>query len=82
MPPRIPYVDPATVSDPELKAYLEDARLRGTPRPESQAVRANHPEILRTFSQTWNAAFKNGVLENRLKELCRVFVSKAIDCEY
>ncbi|HLG72204.1 MAG TPA: hypothetical protein VK009_17435 [Chloroflexota bacterium] len=82
MPPRIPYVDPATVTDPELQGYLEDARLHGTPRPESQAVRANQPEILRTFSQTWNASFKNGVLDNRLKELCRVFVSKAIDCEY
>ena len=82
MPPRIPYVDPGTVSDPELQGYLEDARLHGTPRPESQSVRANQPEILRTFSQTWNASFKNGVLENRIKELCRVFVSKAIDCEY
>jgi len=82
MAPRIPYVDPASISDPELKGYLDDARLHGTPRPESQAVRANQPEILRTFSLTWNAAFKNGVVENRLKELCRVFVSKAIDCEY
>jgi hypothetical protein len=82
MPPRIPYVDPSTVSDPELKGYLEDARLHGTPRPESQAIRSHHPEVLRTFSQTWNASFKNGLLENRLKELCRVFVSKAIDCEY
>ncbi len=82
MPPRIPYVDPSTITDPELRGYMEDARLHGTPRPESQAVRANQPEILRTFSLTWNASFKNGVLENRIKELCRVFVSKAIDCEY
>ena len=82
MPPRIPYVDPSTITDTELSGYLEDARLQGTPRPESQAVRANNPAVLRTFSQTWNATFKEGVLENRIKELCRVFVSKAIDCEY
>lgn len=82
LPPRIPYADVAAITDPELAGYLEDARLHGTPRPESQAVRANNPAVLRTFSQTWNATFKEGALENRVKELCRVFVSKAIDCEY
>ena len=39
--PRIPYVDPDKVTDPEIKGYLERARREGTPRPESQAVRAN-----------------------------------------
>ena len=37
--PRIPYVDPASVSDPEIQGYLELARREGTPRPESQAIR-------------------------------------------
>ena len=45
--PRISYVAPASIADPELREYLEDARLHGTPRPESQAVRAHHPDVLR-----------------------------------
>jgi hypothetical protein len=79
---RISYVDPATIQDPELRGYLEDARLHGTPRPESQAVRAHQPDVLRHFTRTWNAVFKGGIVDHRLKELCRVYVSQLIDCHY
>jgi hypothetical protein len=80
--PRIPYVDPDAVSDPEIRAYLERARKEGTPRPESQAVRAHNPNVIRAFSQAWELTFRNGVVDHALKELCRVYVSKSIDCEY
>jgi hypothetical protein len=80
--PRISYVDPATITDPELVGYLEDARRHGTPRPESQAIRAHVPAVLRSFSQTWDAVFRNGVCDHTIKELCRVYVSKSIDCGY
>ena len=79
---RISYVDPATIEDPELRGYLEDARLHGTPRPESQAVRAQVPNVIRAFSQAWDLTFRNGVVDHALKELCRVYVSKSIQCEY
>ena len=80
--PRIPYVDPDKVIDPEIKGYLERARRESTPRPESQAVRAHVPNVIRAFSQAWELTFRNGVLDHALKELCRVYVSKSIQCEY
>lgn len=80
--PRVPYVDPETISDPEIRGYLERARREGTPRPESQAVRAHNPNVIRAFSQAWDLTFRNGVVDHALKELCRVYVSKSIDCEY
>jgi hypothetical protein len=80
--PRIPYVDPEKISDPEIQAYLERARKEGTPRPESQAIRAHNPNVIRAFSQAWELTFRNGVVDHALKELCRVYVSKSIDCEY
>jgi alkylhydroperoxidase family enzyme len=79
---RISYVNPAAVTDPEIQAYLEDARLNGTPRPESQAIRAHVPAVIRAFSQAWELTFRNGVCDHALKELCRVYVSKSIECEY
>ena len=79
---RIPYVTPETISDPEIRGYLERARLEGTPRPESQAVRAHVPNVIRAFSQAWDLTFRNGVVDHKLKELCRVYLSKYIDCEY
>ncbi|MBI2209028.1 MAG: hypothetical protein HYY47_04575 [Deltaproteobacteria bacterium] len=79
---RIPYVDPENVADPEIRAYLEQARREGTPRPESQAIRAHNPAVIRAFSQAWDLTFRHGVLDHKVKELCRVYVSKSIDCHY
>jgi hypothetical protein len=80
--PRIPYADIENISDPDIKEYLEHARLHGTPRPESQAIRANNPNVIRGFSYAWEMIFRGGVLDHALKELCRVYVSQSIECEY
>ena len=80
--PRIPYVDPTSLTDPEVLGYLELARREGTPRPESQAVRAHNPDVIRAFSQAWDLTFRHGVCNHGIKELCRVYVSKSIECEY
>lgn len=78
----IPYVDPEKISDAEIRRYLEKARQEGTPRPESQAIRAHNPNVIRAFSQAWELTFRSGVVDHKLKEMCRVYVSKSIDCEY
>lgn len=80
--PHIPYVELEKVLDPEIRSYLERARREGTPRPESQAIRANNPNVIRAFSEAWELTFRNGVVDHKLKEMCRVYVSKSIDCEY
>jgi alkylhydroperoxidase family enzyme len=80
--PRISYVHPDDVEDPEIRGYLEDARQHGTPRPESQAIRAHCPNVIRAFSQAWDLTFRNGVLDHGIKELCRVYVSKSVECSY
>jgi alkylhydroperoxidase family enzyme len=79
---RISYVDPATLNDPEVVEIMEYARQNGTPRPESQAIRAHVPELLRTFTAAWRTSFLNGVLDHRIKELCRLYVSRTVDCQY
>jgi hypothetical protein len=78
----IPYADFEKITDPEIRGYLERARREGTPRPESQAIRANNANVIRAFSQAWELTFRNGVVDHKLKEMCRVYVSKSIDCEY
>jgi AhpD family alkylhydroperoxidase len=80
--PRISYVDPASITDPELAGYLEDSRRYGTPRLESQAIRAHVPAVLRSFNQSWQQVFREGVLDHNIKELARVFVAKSLDCGY
>ncbi len=80
--PRIKYADISQITDPEILGYLEDARLHGAPRPESQAIRAQVPSVIRAFTQAWQHTFREGVLDHSVKELCRVYVSQSIECEY
>jgi len=78
----ISYVDIETVSDPELVGYREHSRRYGTPRPETQAIRFHVPAVAKGFMRGWEAIFRNGLVEHPLKELCRVYVSESIGCEY
>ena len=79
---RISYVDPATVTDPAMLAEFERCRREGTPRPESQAIRAHVPAAFWSFAQAWDGVFRNGVMDHPIKELCRVYVSRSVKCEY
>jgi hypothetical protein len=79
---RISYVDPASIADPELAADMEHSRRYGTPRPETQAIRFHVPAVAKAFMRTWKTIFREGRAEHSLKELCRVYVSKTIECDY
>ena len=80
--PRISYVDPATITDKDMLAELDRCRREGTPRPESQAVRAHVPAVFWSFANSWRTVFKEGVADHNIKELCRVYVSRSVKCEY
>jgi alkylhydroperoxidase family enzyme len=79
---RISYVDPDTITDPAMRAEMERCRTRGTPRPESQAIRAHVPAAFWSFANTWQTVFHEGVADHTIKELCRVYVSHSVKCEF
>ena len=79
---RISYVDETALHDPELVRYLVESRRIGTPRPETQSIRLHVPAVAKAFMHAWERIFREGLLEHSLKELCRVYVSKTIECEY
>ncbi len=80
--PRISYVEPRDIKDPEMLKELERCASIGTPRPESQSIRAHVPAIFFGFGKVWRDAFYDGVLDNAVKELCRIYVSHSVKCEY
>lgn len=80
--PKIPYPELSDIDDPEVLAILERARQRGTPRPESQAIRSHVPAVVKTFTAAWEETFVHGVVDHALKELCRVYVTKTVACGY
>ncbi|MGH2926809.1 MAG: hypothetical protein ACRDL8_01245 [Solirubrobacteraceae bacterium] len=80
--PNIQYVDMDQVQDPEILAALKFAVEHSTPRPEIQAIRARQPEVMRAFNYTWKRLFTGGIVDQHVKELCRLRVSQTLECGY
>jgi alkylhydroperoxidase family enzyme len=80
--PHISYVDPSTIADPAMLAEFERCAREGTPRPESQAIRAHVPAVFWSFANSWRDVFHQGVADHSIKELCRLYVSRAVKCEF
>ena len=79
---RLPYVDASALSDPAMRAEFERAAREGAPRPESHAIRAHVPAVFWSFANAWNDTFVQGVCDHAIKEICRLYVSQAVNCNY
>jgi alkylhydroperoxidase family enzyme len=78
---RISYVRLEQMSEP-MQAEMDRCAREGTPRPESSAVRAHVPAAFWFFADSWKSLFREGIVDHRLKELCRVYISRTVKCEY
>jgi alkylhydroperoxidase family enzyme len=78
---RISYV-PLERMTPEMRAEMERCAREGTPRPESSAVRAHVPGAFWAFANSWRDIFHTGVCDHAIKELCRLYVSRSVKCEF
>ena len=65
-----------------MLAELERCKSYGTPRPESQAVRAHVPAVFWSFANSWRDVFHTGIADHGIKELCRLYVSRSVLCEF
>ena len=78
---RISYVALESM-DADMRKEMERCQREGTPRPESSAVRAHVKACFWFFANSWRDLFKHGVLDHSIKELSRLYVSRAVTCEY
>src|SRR3954468_11350687 len=78
---RISYV-PLEAMDERMQEELHRCATEGTPRPESSAVRAHAPNAFWAFADSWQALFHSGVCDHSIKELCRVYISRTVKCEF
>ena len=78
---RISYF-PLEKMDDAMRAEMERCAREGTPRPESSAVRAHVPGAFWSFANSWRDIFHNGVCDHAIKELCRLYVSRSVKCEF
>lgn len=78
---RISYV-PLEAMDERMREEMYRCAREGTPRPESSAVRAHAPNAFWAFADSWKALFHGGVCDHSIKELCRVYISRTVTCEF
>lgn len=78
---RISYV-PLEMMDERMRQEMHRCAREGTPRPESSAVRAHAPNAFWAFADSWQALFHSGVCDHAIKELCRVYISRTVNCEF
>lgn len=79
--PRISYV-PLEQMDDAMREEMQRCAEYGTPRPESSAVRAHVPACFWSFANSWQTIFREGVCDHAVKELCRLYVSRSVKCEF
>src|SRR4051794_35253885 len=77
----ISYV-PLEDMDGRMQEEMHRCAREGTPRPESSAVRAHVPAAFWAFADAWQSIFREGVCDHSIKELCRVYVSRTVKCEF
>lgn len=78
---RISFI-PLDLMDEKMQQEMHRCALEGTPRPESSAIRAHAPNAFWAFANAWKDIFYNGVCEHAIKELCRVYISRTVKCEF
>jgi alkylhydroperoxidase family enzyme len=78
---RISYF-PLEKMDADMRSEMERCARAGTPRPESSAVRAHVPGAFWSFANSWRDIFHTGVCDHEIKELCRLYVSRSVKCEF
>jgi alkylhydroperoxidase family enzyme len=79
--PHIPYVTMELMDD-RMRAEMERCAREGTPRPESSAVRAQAPNAFWAFADSWKAIFHEGVCDHGIKDLCRIYISRTVNCDF
>jgi alkylhydroperoxidase family enzyme len=78
---RISYV-PLAAMDERMREEMHRCAREGTPRPESSGVRAHAPNAFWAFADSWRSLFHGGVCDHAIKELCRVYISRTVNCEF
>jgi alkylhydroperoxidase family enzyme len=81
MDQQISYI-PLDDMDDRMREEMARCAREGTPRPESSAIRAHVPAAFWFFADSWKALFHQGEVEHELKDLCRVYISRTVKCEY
>ena len=71
-----------SLNNAEIEAYFRQSYVLGTPPPTSVSLHVHRPETMLAWNRNWYATFHGPLVEARLKELVRVGMARAANCDY
>ena len=80
--PNISMLDIADLEKTELGPYIKKALRESAPDPAFHAMMGHNPELSKAMYIAWGTVFQTGKVDHKLKEIIRVKLSRAADCNY
>ena len=80
--PNISMLDVADLKKTELAPYIKKAIKERAPDPAFHAMMGHNPELSKSMYIAWGTVFQTGKVDHKLKEIIRVKLSRAVDCNY
>lgn len=78
----VPQLTVDEVTDPELREVIERAAVTKSPPPSWYRTMGQNGEVAKEFARYWDMLHRGGLVEHRIKELCRIQIAQMIGCEF
>lgn len=71
----VPQLTDEEVTDPGLREVIERSALTASPPPSWHLTMGQSPEVAKEFAKYWDMLHRGGLIEHRIKELCRIQIA-------
>ena len=72
----------ADLEKTQLAPFIKKALESKAPDPAFLAIMGHNPELAKSMYIAWGTVFQTGKVDHKLKEIIRVKLSRAVDCNY
>jgi alkylhydroperoxidase family enzyme len=80
--PRVSQLAREEIRDPGLASVIERAAQTKSPPPSWYRTMGHNPAVATAFAGYWDLLHRGGLVEHRIKELCRVQIAQIVGCEF
>ena len=80
--PNITMLDIDDLRKTKLRPYIERCLEHRAPDPAFFAMMGHNADLAEAMFVAWSAAFNDGLIPHRLKEVIRVQLSRLVACTY
>jgi hypothetical protein len=78
----ISLLDIDDLMETSLRPYVKKSLKHRAPDPAFHAIQGHNEELSRAMYIAWGTVFNTGAIDHELKEIIRVQLSRAVDCNY